>query len=167
MPTPELHTSRLYLRPWRINDVDTIHSILIGPAVRRYLCDDLIFPRERVVEFAERSLSLSAEHSIGYWAIYLTSERHMMIGFCGLTFIDDTQDVELIYALLPAFWGHGLATEASRAVLDYAWSATDFKRIFARTDPPNRKSIDVMIRLGMQPHEEASLVSYAATRPPV
>jgi hypothetical protein len=55
-----------------------------------------------------------------------------------------------MYGLERACWGKGLATEASRAVLAWLWASTSYQRVFARTDPPNRKSIEVMQRLGMR-----------------
>ena len=49
-----------------------------------------------------------------------------------------------------ASWGRGLATEASTAVIDYAFDELGFRELLASTDPPNRASIRVMERLGMR-----------------
>jgi len=70
-----------------------------------------------------------------------------------------------MYGLERASWGKGLATEASRAVLAWLWTSTGYPRVFARTDPPNQKSIAVMQRLGMR-FDSASptLISYVLDR---
>ena len=78
--------------------------------------------------------------------------RRTPVGFCGLRhFGEPPQDVEILYGLLPAHWGRGLATEAARAVLDHGFSR-GLPRIFAGADSPNAASFQVMARLGMRHH---------------
>jgi len=60
-----------------------------------------------------------------------------------------TLETELIYALLPAHWGQGLASEASRRVLRYGFEECGLTRIVAATDTPNQRSARVMERIGM------------------
>ncbi len=60
----------------------------------------------------------------------------------------DAPDVELYYGLERAAWGGGLATEASRAVLRYAFDVLALERVWIRTDGPNAASVAVMERLG-------------------
>jgi [ribosomal protein S5]-alanine N-acetyltransferase len=43
----------------------------------------------------------------------------------------------------------GLATEATRAVVGYAFHCPGFDEIIASADPPNKASIGVLQRLGM------------------
>jgi ribosomal-protein-alanine N-acetyltransferase len=92
-----------------------------------------------------------------------------LAGFCGFRYIDDSPDIELLYGLLPDYWGQGLATEAARAVLEYGFDAVQFRRIYARTDVPNRASVRVMERLGMKFERETHLAArptliYSLTR---
>ncbi|RYZ72972.1 MAG: N-acetyltransferase [Lysobacteraceae bacterium] len=58
------------------------------------------------------------------------------------------QDVDLGYALLPAFWGRGYAAEAAAAVLADARARLGLSRIVAITDPANQGSIRVLEKLG-------------------
>ena len=60
------------------------------------------------------------------------------------------REPQLLYALDPGSWGRGLATEASTAVIDYAFDELGSRELLASTDPPNRASIRVMERLGMR-----------------
>ena len=77
------------------------------------------------------------------------------VGFCGFRFIDEGPEIELVYGLQAEHWGKGLATEACMAALDYLWRFTDYRQVYARTDPPNDKSVRVMLRLGMT-HESTT-----------
>src|SRR4051812_10844535 len=60
-----------------------------------------------------------------------------------------TPEVGLFWALFPKHWGEGYATEAARAMIDYAFEELDLARIVATTENDNLRSIGVMKRLGM------------------
>jgi [ribosomal protein S5]-alanine N-acetyltransferase len=147
-----MRTQRLLLRPWVREDVDSLHVLLIAPEVRRYLWDDIVITRETVEQLVESSLRTASESGIGYWTVHTrppAAATAPIAGFCGFRFIDDGPEIELMYGLRGEYWGKGLATEACLAVLDYLWCSTQFPRVYARTDPPNEKSVQVMLRLGM------------------
>jgi RimJ/RimL family protein N-acetyltransferase len=85
----------------------------------------------------------------GKIAIERTSDA-AFVGMCGLSrehwFPDD---LELGWRLLPQYVGHGYATEAGKAWLDYAFAVLKAARVISIADLPNRRSIAVMERLGM------------------
>jgi ribosomal-protein-alanine N-acetyltransferase len=156
MTLPAIRTARLFLNPVDERDIESLHRLWTNPGVRRYLWDDVVISRERAAE--------AARQGIAYWTLRVVEDGEVM-GFCGFRAIDDSPEVELMYALLPSYWGRGLATEASQAVLDYVWSNTRHNRVFARTNPPNAKSVGVMRRLGMR-HERATatMITYVIER---
>jgi len=101
---------------------------------------------------------------IGFWGIEKKGSPGLT-GFCGFRFLKDSTNIELLYGLQPELWGLGLATEACAAALEYFWNATGFKRVYAETDAPNHKSIEVMRRLGMCFHSaESGRVLYVLER---
>jgi [ribosomal protein S5]-alanine N-acetyltransferase len=59
-------------------------------------------------------------------------------------------DPELMYGLAPEWWGRGLATEAARTVMTYAFGVLGYERVTAATDVPNIASARVLERLGMR-----------------
>ena len=60
-----------------------------------------------------------------------------------------TSEVGLFWALFPAHWGKGYATEAARAMVSYAFDELELARIVATTEHDNLRSIAVMRRLRM------------------
>jgi RimJ/RimL family protein N-acetyltransferase len=164
VPLPEIRTQRFLMRPWTLADVDALHALWTAPEVRRYLWDDVVIPRETVIEIVESHLATSEQHGFGYWAVCDPSLEAAIAGFCGFRFIDDGPEIEILYGLRGEYWGKGLATEVCRAALDYLWRSTSFERVYARTDVPNEKSVGVMRRLGMR-HESASeMITYVVGR---
>jgi len=54
------------------------------------------------------------------------------------------------YGIGRAWWGRGLATEAARAALDYAFLDLGVAKVWARADPRNVASVRILEKLGMQ-----------------
>lgn len=75
------------------------------------------------------------------------------IGFVGLhnvTFeVDFAPAIEILWRLLPEFWGKGYAAEAARACLNYAKNELKLKEIVSFTSLPNKRSEHVMQKIGM------------------
>jgi RimJ/RimL family protein N-acetyltransferase len=71
-------------------------------------------------------------------------------------------EVELGYALLPEFWGHGYATEAGAGALEHARTELGLTEVVAFTLPENQASLAVMQRLGFGP-EQHLLLGAAST----
>ena len=147
MAAPILRTARVDLRPLTHADLDAAHALWTDPDVRRYLWDDQVIPRARVVEALATSDRNFAARGYGLWGVYRTGEEGL-IGFCGCQVGDDGR-AELLYGLTAAWWGQGLATESASAVLDHLFGPLGQTEVMALTDAPNAASARVMERLGM------------------
>ena len=137
------------LRPFEISDVDMLHGIWIDPDVRKYLCEGVIISRERALGVVRSHFESAASFGVGYWGVH-TLGTSQMIGFCGFRFIDSTPRIEIVYGLLPHYWGRGIATEASQSALDYVWRSTSFSCVWGRTGASNKRSVALLQRLNMQ-----------------
>jgi ribosomal-protein-alanine N-acetyltransferase len=91
----------------------------------------------------------------GIWAVETLADTT----FLGLTGISPvpfaaafTPAVEVGWRLLPAAWGHGYATEAARASLDFGFGSAGLDEIVSFASASNQRSIAVMKRLNMR-HE--------------
>jgi ribosomal-protein-alanine N-acetyltransferase len=145
---PELHTRRTTLRPLGPPDVSAVHTLWTDPYVRRFLWDDQVISDEVAAAVLAASAGDFAHHGFGLWGVF-DRERDRLIGFCGLR-SSGGETPELLYGLLPAWSGRGLATEAARAVLTYAFTTLALPQVVAVTDVPNAASVRVMERLGMR-----------------
>jgi [ribosomal protein S5]-alanine N-acetyltransferase len=157
---PILRTERLVLRPIAPTDVEALHRFWTDPGVRKYLWDNEIISHEQVREIIAESERCFAGIGCGLFAIELVERGDDLVGFCGLRrmFLNDASastpaaeadDVELLYGILPRYWGEGLVTEAAREVLRYGFDDCGLTRILGATDTPNQRSVRVMQRLGM------------------
>jgi ribosomal-protein-alanine N-acetyltransferase len=164
---PALATARLALRPATPADLTALHAIFTDARVRRWLFDDRIVSEAAAREIIDASTASFAGRGFGQWTIR-EEGADPVIGCAGL-FSADGVEIEILYAVDPAHWGKGYATEAARAVLDHGFLTLALPRIAARADTPNRESIRLMERLGMRFEEERPIdgrptVHYALAR---
>jgi RimJ/RimL family protein N-acetyltransferase len=153
---PELTTPRLRLRPFTPADEPCLLEQWNDPEVGRHLFDGEPVPGSMVRHQIEVSRGAFAAHGFGFFTLAPHEQPSQVIGFAGLRIFAEQARVELLYALRPAWWGRGLATEAARAVLEHGF-ATGLQEIWAGADPPNSASFRVMERLGMTFVEELVL----------
>ena len=144
-----IETQRLLLVPFAADDVEALHELWTDPDVRRYLWDDVVIPRSTAEEIVASSARDFAERGFGFWALYARDGSEDLMGFCGFRRFEGSDTPELLYGILPRYWGRGFVTEAGHAVIRHGFEHCGFERILGATDTPNQSSVRVMQRLGM------------------
>lgn len=147
---PTLETERLVLRPLSAADVNALHSVSNEPLVRRYLWDDQPVSRARIEKLVAQSGRMFYEEGLGLFGVRLQGDDRL-VGFCGFLRLEGMEEPEIAYELVPGLWGGGLATEAARECVRYAFEVVGLERVIAGTDAPNAASLRVMEKLGMEP----------------
>jgi [ribosomal protein S5]-alanine N-acetyltransferase len=153
-----LCTERLALRPVTGDDHPALLAHWTLPDVRRFLFDGAPLSSAEVVETIEESIGDFAAHGYGIWRIELGSGPSSgsrpgpgLVGTAGLRPLEEF-GLEIFYSLAPAAWGHGYATEAARAVVEYALGPLGLPEVLAEVDEGNAASVAVVKRLGMTPY---------------
>lgn len=157
MEIPTITTARLVLRPFTKEDVDGLHRILSEEGIMRYFPRSTPPSRDRVQKLIAKQLSHWETHNFGWWAVEpraggrddCVPERGGLIGWNGLQYLPDTQEVEVGYLLSKAYWRQGLTTEAGRASLTYGFETLGLKTIIAVVHPENIASQRVTEKLGL------------------
>lgn len=145
-----LETERLKLRKLKEIDAPFILDLLNEPAFLKYIGDKGVRDINGAVEYLKTGPIASYKNN-GY-GLYLIKETTSgsSIGISGLKKRKDLAIPDLGYALLKKYRGHGYATEAGKAVLDYARDELQLSRIAAITHPDNCGSINVLKKLGFE-----------------
>lgn len=146
-PTPIISTERCNLRLFEESDIDDLHSLYSDKDVMRFL------PGEYSRDVAERHVSAFAEvfDERGYtlWAVN-SNETGKLVGRVGLWPLNGTEEIELGYVIARAYWGKGIATEASKACLEYGFKELEMPFVAAITVSENHASLRVMEKLGFR-----------------
>ena len=143
-----LTTTRLELRPVQIGEVERVHELWTDTHVRHFLFDERVIPLEEARSIVEQSVRSFEEPGYGVWLVF-SRETAKLIGFAGLLQSSD-ESPNLIYGVHPDFCGSGFATEAAKAVLDFAFDTLGLKSVKADVDEPNVMSVRILEKLGMR-----------------
>lgn len=161
-----IETERLLLRPLHVSDIDVFVELHIDPKVNRFIGS---FSRQQALERLTAIQRQWDERGHGLCAIELKSSGEF-IGRSGLQYWEQFDEVELGWTLRADHWGHGYATEAAQACLDWGFATLDDEYFTALMRPGNEASVRVAERLGFAPRREDHLQGrpvtvYAVDRP--
>ncbi len=151
---PRLETARLTLREWRAEDFETLAQFYADAEVMKFLGG--------VMERGDawRSLAVSIGHwslrGYGTWAAERKSDG-ALVGRVGLIHPEGWPAVEVGWTLGRPYWGHGYASEAAAAALDYAFLTQPVDRMISCIDPDNTPSQAVAERIGETKGERRTL----------
>lgn len=151
MMTPELptlHSPRLTLRQFSLDDVAALHQILSTPHILRYFPKAAAPDLERTTRIVNRQIEQWRTVGYGWWAMTPRNEERL-IGWCGLQYLPETAETEVGYLLAQPFWGQGLGTEAAQATVAYGFAHFDFPELIGITHPDNIASQRVLQKAGM------------------
>jgi RimJ/RimL family protein N-acetyltransferase len=166
-----IQTDRLLLRTFTEDDAPLLYELNLDPEVIRYTLDpmnDLEHAKKVLVEVILPQYVL---YNHGRWAVHL-KEGMQFIGWCGLKYVSERQEIDLGYRFGQKFWGKGYATESAYACLQYGFDKLNMRRIVGRALVENVGSIRVLEKCGMQYMGEQHIhgllhKTYQATNPAV
>jgi RimJ/RimL family protein N-acetyltransferase len=146
-----LVTERLVLRRSRPQDAEAISAYRSDPAVNRYQGWDRTDPEGIRAEIEE--MESRRPGGAGGWVQFTVEERDdgRLVGDVGISAVDGEPGVAKIgYTIAPAFQGRGYATEAVRALVDYAFETLGAERVRAFAAAENVPSLRVAENVGLR-----------------
>lgn len=155
-------TPRLLIREIETEDAEAIFELNQNPIVIRYTSDPAfknIADAQHLIETVIQPQYKNYGH--GRWAV-LIKDTNTFIGWCGLKFMPEFNQVDLGYRYMQDFWGKGYATEAAMASLNYGFTQFNYPQIIGRVMKKNLSSIKVLQKCGMTFSHEAELHEHPA-----
>jgi [ribosomal protein S5]-alanine N-acetyltransferase len=145
-----LQTPRLILR--RITEVDALLILELNrsPDVLKYLHEpELKDEADALRVIRDIILPQYSLYNLGRWAMIL-KESNSFIGWCGLKYRPELEEIDLGYRLMRQYWGNGYATEAATYTLRYGLDVLNLETITGRAHIENTASWTVLEKIGMQ-----------------
>jgi ribosomal-protein-alanine N-acetyltransferase len=146
---PSLHTERLILRPFSLEDA---HDVQRLAGERVIAATTLSIPHPYEDGMAEEWISTHAPRfESGDSVVFAITLRDggALIGAIGLELRKDHNRAELGYWVGVPYWNQGYCTEAARAALRYGFEELHLNRIVATYLSENPASGRVMQKIGM------------------
>lgn len=108
------------------------------------------FTEAHVAARLEKEIATQAEFGVQYWPTFLLDDGQH-VGCAGLRpYRVDERVYELGFHLRPEHWGRGLAKEAARAVIKFAFENLGASALFAGHHPENGASRQLLEKLGFR-----------------
>jgi RimJ/RimL family protein N-acetyltransferase len=148
-----LETERLRLRRFRPEDADAVFAVIGDEVAMQY------YPRkfswDDAMAWVERNMRRYREHGHGLYAVTLKG-RDEIIGDTGIVrqLLAGEPMLEVGYHFRRDQWGHGYATEAARACMEYAFRELGAEKVISLIRPENLPSRRVAERNGMTVERE-------------
>lgn len=130
-------------------DSERLHAIFTDESVRRFLWDGEVIPLERTHALIDKSRELFEARAFGIWGLRELAGGDLL-GFAGYWHFRDPPSLELLFGVAPNAWNLGIATEAARCLVDYAFEVLGFPSVEASTDFGNSASVRVLEKLGLR-----------------
>ena len=143
-----LETERLYLRKFSINDEEHLFKLNLDEDVIKYTGDSAFKSVEEAKIFLENYNHYQL-YGFGRWAV-IDKKSEEFLGWCGLKFSEELNEVDLGFRFFRKYWNKGFATESSLACLKFGFSELNLDKIVGRAMLANQASIKVLEKIGMQ-----------------
>ncbi|TDH26815.1 N-acetyltransferase [Segetibacter sp. 3557_3] len=166
-----IESERLCLRQFTAADADFIIVLLNSPGWLKYIGDRNISTRQDALAYLDKGpLTSYKKNELGLCLVQLKSTGEPL-GMCGLLQRDYLDGPDIGFAFLPQSQGYGYAYEIATKVLAYGFTTLRHNKLFAITLPANRRSINLIEKLGMHfesrhagkvPGEELSIYARSA-----
>jgi len=146
IPLP-LETERLSIRAFDDGDIDSMAAVYGDPRVMAHVCLGVL-DRDETTALLEGYRRAQDERGFSTWAV-VDRESGSVVGDVGFGVYEPSGEPELGYTLAAAFWGRGYGLEAARACVDAAFAHLPARRLVAKVEVGNERSLRLAERLGM------------------
>ena len=156
-----LKTERLLLREFVAGDWSAVLAYHTDPRYLRFYAwagRTAAETRDFIQMFLDQQVAQPRDK---FQLAVTTKADGRLIGNCGLRLDAPTaRTANIGYELAPEHWGQGYATEATRAILAYGFTAFGLHRVWATCVADNIASAHVLVKLGLRREAHLREVAY-------
>lgn len=153
-----LETERFLIRPLNEQDVDGMFELDSNPNVHTYLGNKPIKTAAEALHYIRFIQQQYQDYGIGRWAIIEKSTGDF-VGWTGFKFITEPINghvnfYDIGYRLIERYWHQGIATETTKACLNYGFTTLKLHEVYGMCHVENKASKQVLLKCGLQLIEE-------------
>ena len=139
-----------------------------GHEVLRYFPNPDPPARDQIERLIQFQLKHWEQHGYGWWAVCAADsaadsaagstnppQNPPLIGWAGLQYLPETDEIEVGYLLGRDYWGRGLATEAAQTSVQFGFEDLGIETIVGIVHPENIASQRVLEKAGLAYVERA------------
>lgn len=149
-------SQRLSFRKLERSDFNACLEFFQNPLSNRYWKSDVTDPVVLCKDWSDKQFSRYKDNK-GGMNVLIHKKSQELIGWCGLLIqiVDNVEELEVGYSIIPKYWGNGYATEAVKKCVDYAFENNLRDSIISIIQVNNVESERVAIKNGLIPKKQA------------
>jgi ribosomal-protein-alanine N-acetyltransferase len=163
MNIPIIKTERLTLRAFAKEDAEPLQEILSEDGVLQFFPNTNPPSLEGMEKFIAGQLRHWDERGFGWWAVTDAITQYLL-GWSGLQYLPDTDEIEIGYLLKKSHWGKGLATEGAEQGVRMGFEQLELDFIVGIVHPENIGSHRVLEKLGLHRVEQTEYFGMSVYR---
>ena len=141
-------TPRLILRQFTEMDAALLLQLNSDPEVVKYVHELPLVTEGQARDIIVNIIMPQYKNELGRWAMQ-KKDNMEFIGWCGLKYLPEKDEIDLGYRLLKKEWGKGFASEAAQHTLEYGFNKLNLPLITGKAHKENIASLKILEKLGM------------------
>lgn len=142
-----LETHRCYLRELSVDDAQHFFDLNADEEVIKYTGDKAFSNVAEAKSFLQNYHQYEL-YGYGRWAV-IDKTNDAFLGWCGLKYSPDLDEVDLGFRFFRRYWNQGYATETAIACIDYGFHHLQLSKIVGRAMEANIGSVKVLEKVGL------------------
>ena len=139
-----IETNRLLIRKFNYEDWQEVYAYTSDANVMKYIPEG-IFSKDEAKKFVNEN----TKENVKNFPVLLKNEKNLIGHIVFFTYFGDhTYEIGWVFHSL--YHQKGYASEAAKAIMDYAFNTMKLHRIIATCQPENTSSYRVMEKIGMR-----------------
>jgi len=156
---PTIQTSRLLLRPLGLSDLETAHAYAGNPENTEYMIYLPNKTKQKTKDFLQRVEDEWKKEAPQFYEFAVTLDgRH--IGAVSVWISEKDGSGMLGWIIHNDYQGKGYATEAAKALADFAVNGLKLPKIVACCDYRNARSVKIMEKIGLTLESDTGVRRY-------
>lgn len=145
-----IETERLQIRALTIIDAGFMMQLMNTPTWIKNIGNRNVNNKTTASNYIANNIINS--YNINGFGLFLVNlkKEYQSVGICGIVKREGLTTPDLGFAIMPKYEGKGIATEASKAVIEYATESLQLSTLAGITKPENIASIRVLEKVGMK-----------------
>ena len=145
-----LESERIGFGIWGSKDFELAKELWGNKQVTKYISGKGYFTKDEIEQRLIKEIENQEKYKVQYWPIFMKDTKEF-IGCCGLRPYDLEKNIyEIGIHILPQYWGKGIASEALKSVIEYAFKELKVENLFAGHNPKNSASKKLLTKVGFQ-----------------
>lgn len=143
-----IETDRLFFSIWEENDIKYADELWGDSEVTKLITASGKMNEEEIKNRLKKEIENYRNFEIQYFPLYL-KEKEIFVGCCGLRPYNIEKNIlEMGIHIKKEYWGEGIALEACKKIIKYAFETLKVSSLFAGHNPKNLGSAHLIKKLG-------------------